>query len=343
MEPDRTILWSPEVLDQDLDHKLRQGLDPRVDLRTGDLPDPPDHTWIIAGGPTKEQLDASPRLRGVIVPWAGIPKRTRELLLGRPEISVHNLHHNASATAEMALSLLLAAAKRIVPADRALRAGDWSARFENNGAMSLEGRRAVIYGYGAIGKRIAQYCRGLDMEVHAIRREGSDGESRLGGVSAFRHPDIPTQSRVVVHSKEELHECLCFADVLVVAVPLTSETEGSIGVKELALLPEKAVLVNIARGPIIQEEALYDALQSRRLGAAGIDVWYRYPESEGSRTGTQPSRFPFGALDNVVLSPHRAGHIDRGDDLWARELALLLNAIARGESVPNRVDLRLGY
>lgn len=345
MDSKQTILWSPEELEAELANKLGEALDARLDLRFGPVPDPPEHTWIIAGGPTKEHIEASPHLRGVIVPWAGIPKRTRELLLDRPDIAVHNLHHNASATAEMALALLLAAAKRIVPADQALRAGDWAARFEPGGEVLLEGRRVVIYGYGAIGKKVAHYCRALGMEVHAIRRG-----SKVSGVLRAGTPSSETKlaepagdDGVIVYTREDLDTCLQLADVLVIAVPLTPETEASIGARELALLPADAVLVNIARGPVVQEEALYDALETGKLGAAGLDVWYRYPESEANRKSTQPSRFPFGTLNNVVLSPHRAGNVDRGDEQWVRELARLLNAIAAGEPLPNRVDLALGY
>lgn len=131
--------------------------------------------------------------------------------------------------------------------------------------------------------------------------------------------------------------------MLVVAVPLTPETEGSLGARELALLPRGAVLVNVSRGPVIDEAALFEALQSGRLGAAGIDVWYCYPLSVDERRSTPPSQLPFGTLANVVLSPHRGGNTDRRDELWAGALARTLNAVARGEPVPHRVDLARGY
>ena len=96
---------------------------------------------------------------------------------------------------------------------------------------------------------------------------------------------------------------------------------------------------------MIEEGALYDALCRGRLGAAGLDVWWRYPENEAAREATPPSAYPFAKLDNVVLSPHRAGH-GRGDrgGARARDLAALLAAIhgARGD-VPHRVDLDRGY
>jgi phosphoglycerate dehydrogenase-like enzyme len=141
---------------------------------------------------------------------------------------------------------------------------------------------------------------------------------------------------------DRLPELLPRAHALVVCLPWTPATDGLLGRDELALLPERAVLVNIARGPIVQEEPLYEALRAERI-AAGLDVWYRYPESEQARTDTLPSAFPLHELDNVVLSPHRAGHTDRSEELRATHLAQLLNIAARGEPIPNRVDLEAGY
>jgi phosphoglycerate dehydrogenase-like enzyme len=116
-----------------------------------------------------------------------------------------------------------------------------------------------------------------------------------------------------------------------------------VGEAELALLPPGAVLVNVGRGAIVREEALYHALREGRLAAAGLDVWYRYPTSEAEAVDAAPSAFPFHELDNVVMSPHRAGHVAEDDDLRMKALAELLNAAARGEPMPNRVDLEAGY
>jgi phosphoglycerate dehydrogenase-like enzyme len=93
----------------------------------------------------------------------------------------------------------------------------------------------------------------------------------------------------------------------------------------------------------VDEKALYEALRARRLGAAGLDVWWRYPEGEAARASTPPSAFPFGDLDSVVLSPHRGGHGLGTEAERAVHLADLLNAIARGGPVPHRVDLEAGY
>jgi phosphoglycerate dehydrogenase-like enzyme len=245
-----------------------------------------------------------------------------------PHISVHNLHYNAAATSEMALALLLAASKYLLPIDRAFRAHDWTPRYEPNPAVLLENKSVLVLGYGAIGKRVARACQGLGMRVKAVRRNFNARES---------------DSDVEVHPSHEFHQLLPETDVLVICLPLTPETEGLIDKHALDLLPERAILVNVARGPIVNESALFQALRDGGLYAAGLDVWYSYPEDESSRSSTPPSQFPFHELDNVVMSPHRAGGAIDLEHNRMEALAELLNAAARGEPMPNRVDITLGY
>ena len=128
------------------------------------------HDILIGGRPTRDQLLACPNLRAVIVPWAGVPDSTQALLREFPHIAVHNLHHNAAATAEMAIALLMAAAKFIVPIDQKLRVNDWSPRYAPSRSIELAGKTALIVGYGQIGQRVGRVCRAMDMTVIATRR-----------------------------------------------------------------------------------------------------------------------------------------------------------------------------
>lgn len=322
--------WLPHAHDEGFVADLRRRLDPAVQLVTGpDAPDPPDQQLLVAGRPTPEQLEASPDLRILLVPFAGIPPTTRDLLKKHPHLDVHNLHHNAAPTAELAIALLLAAAKKIVPMDAGLRRHDWTLRYEEDGGLLLDGKTALVLGLGAVGRRVARACAGLGMNVLATRRRGPSAKDAPPGVE--------------VHGPEALADLLPRASAVLLCLPETAATRALLSRAQLERLPDRAILVNVGRGGLVDEEALFDALRERRLGAAGLDVWWTYPADRESRVATAPSRFPFHELDNVVLSPHRAGSCELTEALRAEHVARSLNALATGEPLPGRVDLDAGY
>lgn len=291
-----------------------------------DLPNPADFQVLVNGRPSEAMLKASRHLDTLIIPWAGLPPETAAVLKTFPGVAVHNLHYNATVTAETGILLLLAAAKRLVVVDRALRNHDWRPRFDESGALELAGRNATVLGYGAIGKRVTQVCQAMGMRTTAFRRASQPGD-----------PEFVRPLSVAA-----LREILPTTEALLVTLPLTSETEGVIGAPELALLPDNAIVVNIARGKVIDQEALYAECRAGRI-RAGLDVWYNYPRTEEARANMAPSDFPFEVLDNVVMTPHMGGNSDRESIALARELAGLLNARARGETLPNRLDPSRGY
>jgi phosphoglycerate dehydrogenase-like enzyme len=308
---------------------LEAGLDETVVLSCGpERPEPATYEVLVAGRPAAEDLAASPALHTLIIPWSGLPVQTRELLQDFPSIAVHNLHHNAAPVAELAVALLLSAAKFLIPFDRALRQGDWTPRYRPTPAALLEGKTALVLGYGAIGRRVARVCQALAMEVVATRRSLVEPVREEG---------------VAIYPAGALLELLPRADVLFITLPLTPATEGLIGAVELSALPAEAVLVNVGRGAVVDQEALFRALNSGRLRAAGLDVWYNYPPDETSRTETPPADYPFHELENVVLSPHRGGSTDETARLRMTHLAHMLNRAARSEALPNRVDVDTGY
>ena len=310
---------------------LQRNCDPDILLTTGQLSAPETYEVLVAGRPRLEHLSGSPNLRMLVIPYAGLPDATRTLLQGFPHLAVHNLHHNAALTAEMALTLLLAAAKFIIPCDWALRQHDWRPRYHPPPAVSLDGKTALILGFGQVGQRIGRACHALGMYVLALRRQP---ENTIP----------PVEYPVEIFGPDMLHQLLPRAHALIIALPATAATEALIGERELALLPAAAaVLVNVGRGAIVDQGALYAALTRGRLGAAGLDVWYRYPHSQAEWENTPPADYPFHSLDNVVLSPHRAGASTETESLRMTHLAELLNAAARGEPVPNRVDVQAGY
>jgi phosphoglycerate dehydrogenase-like enzyme len=319
-------------LKEDALQMLISKLDKNIEFSAGEeLPQDDRIQILIAGSIDEEKLPSLPNLERLVIPWAGIPTETREQFLGHPSIRIHNLHHNAAPTAETALALMFSAAKFIIPFDQPLRSGDWRPRYQENPVILLQEKTALILGYGQIGQYVGRVCRALNMEVLALRRNVAPGEHLHEGVK--------------VYPQSELHTLLPRVQVLIVTLPLTDETRGMIAEAELKLMKKGGILVNVGRGPVVDQGALYRALRDGTLAAAGLDVWYNYPKDKESRANTPPADFPFGELDNVVMSPHRGGEGGTRDveKLRMSALAQLLNSAARGETVPNQVDLTAGY
>ncbi|MEX0937503.1 MAG: D-glycerate dehydrogenase [Pirellulales bacterium] len=183
------------------------------------------------------------------------------------------------ATADMAFALLLAAGRRLAEGDRHAR-NPQVTRFRSSEMLAREVHHRVlgIVGLGRIGGQIARRAAGFSMDVlYHNRRRNEQAEQELGVRYA------------------SLDDLLRQADFVVLVVPLTDQTRGLIGRRELALMKPTATLVNIARGAVVDTHALTDALQARRIFAAGLDVTEPEP---------LPRNHPLLALDNVVLTPH---------------------------------------
>ena len=185
--------------------------------------------------------------------------------------------YSDNTVAEHALALLFAAARHVPRLDADLRAGHWN---QSSTGMELRGRKVGIVGFGGIGRRIATLAQAMEMEVMVWTRNPDPERARTAGVE-------------FVSLERLLAEC----DVVSLHVAGTRETEGMIDAAAIARMKAGAVLVNTARGELVDETALVDALRSGRLRAAGIDVYREEP---------LPASHPFLELDNVVLSPHVA-------------------------------------
>ena len=310
---------------------LKEKLDPNISVSLGKQDEIPVETSIlVAGVPSNEMLAALPNLRYLIIPWAGVSPETFEVMSGFPHVSIHNLHHNALPVAEYALALLLAAANAIVLVDRSLRANDWRPRYTQTASTLISGKTVLILGYGSIGKALANLMVGFNLTIMATRNSAK----------------LPVNEGLAqIFPANHLHALLPKADFMIVTLPLTPSTKGLIGEKELLLLPPHAVFVNIGRGDIIDQAAMYKILKMRPSMAAGIDVWYNYPQNESERYSTPPADYPIHELDNIVMSPHRAGSLNQKDIEVLRmvHLAELLNQTARGKPMPNQVDPEKGY
>jgi D-3-phosphoglycerate dehydrogenase / 2-oxoglutarate reductase len=194
---------------------------------------------------------------------------------------VHSPGANAPAVAEHALMLMLMCAKRAVQVDRWTRDGDWRARADAKNE-ELGGKTLGIVGVGNIGRRVAGFGKALGMRVLAYDKYLADDEVRRRGAE-------PTAS---------LEALLPQVDVLTCHTPLTEETRAMINPRTLGLMKRGAILVNTSRGPVHDERAVFEALATGRLGAAGLDVFNEEPS---------PVDNPIFGLPTLVCSQHVAG------------------------------------
>jgi phosphoglycerate dehydrogenase-like enzyme len=279
----------------------------------------PETEVLVEGQLTPDHLAQCPLVRHVVIPFAGLQPKTAEALRARPGVTAHNLHHNAGMTAEMALALLLACSRRIVQLHNEFKHDRWEPRFFCRDAVSLEGKTALVLGYGSIGQRVGRACEALGMSVLGVRTTARDG----------------------AHGVDELHNLLPRADALIVTLPGTEATDGLISEREIALLPAHAIVVNVGRGRVIDQRALFEALRDGRLDSAGLDVWWNYPKAPDE--ACPPSDYPFASLPNVVMTPHVGGATRDAEAQRMAALARLIRSLAQGDHEANLVSLERGY
>lgn len=222
---------------------------------------------------TAELLSQMPRLQVVGRLGAGLDNLDRFALQQRGIPVVYAPGLNANAVAELCLLYMLAHSRRLLAADRATRTGDW--RRTDFVGKELRGKVVGIIGLGKTGSRLATLCQSLGCQV--LTTDYSSDQNI---------PQVP------------LPELLAQADFLSLHVPLTPATECLMGEKELALMKHSAVLINSSRGEVVDEDALYRALQTKSIAAAALDVRRREPTAASDR---------FHLLSNVILTPHLGG------------------------------------
>jgi phosphoglycerate dehydrogenase-like enzyme len=238
------------------------------------------------------KLDASlPRpnnLRLYHAPAAGTD--AIDLALLPPGSALCNCHGHETAIAEYVFSALLARHVPLAQADADLRRGQWTYWAGRPGALrsELSGQTLGLLGFGHIAQAIAPRAKAFGMRVNAANRSAITSE----------HIDR-------AYALTDLHAFLAEVDVVVVSLPLTPQTLGLVNAAAFAAMRPTAWLVNVGRGPVVEEQALYDALKARRIGGAIIDTWYQYPSAD--RPECAPSKLDFAALPNAVMTPHMSG------------------------------------
>jgi phosphoglycerate dehydrogenase-like enzyme len=270
----------------------------------------------------REMAAVARRLKLVQVPGAGLDRIDRAAV--PPGTALANAYGHEVGIAEYVIGAMLAFTRSFGRIDASLRLGAWESQWAVGRTApppwpELAGKTLGILGYGRIGQALARRARAFDMDVCAIRRDvaSSQGDALglLGG------PDA-------------LDDVLRRADYLAVTLSLNEHTRGLLRERELALLKPGAVLVNVARAEIIDEDALYRALHERRIAGAALDVWYRYPKEPGT---TLPARRPFHELPNVLMTPHVSGWTEGMLEARAKLIAENIERTARGEPPLNLI------
>jgi phosphoglycerate dehydrogenase-like enzyme len=225
---------------------------------------------------------------------------------------------HAIPISEHIFALLLALGRGIDRSVRAQMRAEWMDWGEKSQVFELANKTMVLVGVGTIGERTAQLAAAFDMRVLGVRR---NPERKAPGVETMVGP-------------EQLLDVLPEADFVVITAPLTDETRGMIGERELRAMKPSTYIVNIGRGGIIDEDALIRALQEGRIAGAGLDVFETEPLPGGS---------PLWKMENVIITPHYAGATPHYDE---RAMAIFLDNLRRykaGEPLRNVVDKKLGY
>ncbi len=261
-----------------------------------------------------ELADIAKRLKFIQSISAGTDQYDKALLRARGIRLASAAGVNAEAVAEHAMALMLALARRLPEARDNQHARHWRgmigdlARREDQ----LAGKTLLVVGLGRIGSRLARLAKAFDMRVIATRRDPAAGAA---GADA-------------VYGNECLSMLLGEADVIALACPLTPETERLIGTAALAAVKPSAHLVNVARGRVVDEPALIEALAARRLAAAALDVTVDEP---------LPAASPLWAMPNVLITPHTAGETRAYEDGVIDLLLANVERLRRGKALVNEV------
>ncbi len=257
----------------------------------------------LAGAPRLEFIQLMPAGADG-VDFAAIPERL---------VIASNVGAYAKPIAEHVMAMTLALARRLPQRQAAMAAGDFD---QQHPLHTLDGAVCAILGFGGIGKATADLMRAFGARIYAVNSSG--------------HTEEPTEFTGTV---ADLDRVLAAADVTVISLPLTLATRGLIGARELALMKPDAILVNVARGAIVDERALYEHLSANPEFCAGIDAWWHEP---GPHSGFRID-YPFLSMPNVIGSPHNSGIVAGVLQTAARMAAENVRRYLRGEPLTGLV------
>jgi phosphoglycerate dehydrogenase-like enzyme len=273
--------------------------------------------WSLTGELLRQVFAMCPRAQWVHNRSAGLDGVLFPEIVASPVPLTNGSGVFSPSLGEFALAAILYFAKDLRRMIRSQEAGRW----EQFDITEITGQTVGIVGYGDIGRAVATRVRAMGMRVLAVKRHG---------------PPLYNVDPLVaqIYAPERVNDMLPLCDYVVLSAPLTPETKGMIGDAAFASMRPDAVLINVGRGPVVEEQALVRALSGNRIKGAALDVFDREP---------LPAGHPFYSLPNVLLSPHCADHTP---DWLERAMQFFIDQFERfrkGEPLLNIVDKKLGY
>ena len=273
--------------------------------------------WSLSGSLLREVFRMSPRVQWIHTRSAGLDTILFPELIASPVPLTNGTGVFSPSLGEFALAAILYFAKDLRRMIRNQEAGRWD-QFDVTG---ISGQTVGIVGYGDIGRAVATRVRAMGMRVLAVKRSGP-----------LLYNVDPLVQRI--YGPESLLEVLLQCDYVIVAAPLTPETRAMINDAAFEAMKREAVIINIGRGPVIDEAAMVRALENGRIKGAALDVFDKEP---------LPAGHPLYRLQNVLLSPHCADHTP---DWLERAMQFFIDQFHRfrkGEPLLNVVDKNRGY
>jgi phosphoglycerate dehydrogenase-like enzyme len=268
-----------------------------------------------------EQFVAAKKLRWIHSPAAAVHQLMYPELMASDVVVTNSSNVHGPVVAEHAITVLLALAKRLPQAMHYQREKTWAQTLlwnERPRPRELSGANVVVVGVGGIGSAFIPHVKHFGMHVMAVREDVKKGRGEADEVVSLT----------------ELDHVLPRADYVLLCSPVTPATTGMINESRLLKMKADAYLINVGRGPLVDEAALCNALQTGRIAGAALDVFVEEP---------LPADSPLWSLKNLLITPHTAAVTER---LWDRHYDLIVENLGRliaGSPLVNRVDTRRGY
>ena len=273
---------------------------------------------VLVGVQLNRDMPRPHKLQLLQAPAAGTDGIDRACL--PPQALLANCFGHENAIAEYVMAALLARHVPLQAADQALRQGEWHFFAGRPGALRTElGSQTLgLLGFGHIAKTLAQRAKAFGMRVLVANR------------SPVHSTDVDQSFKLA-----DLPAFMAACDAVVVTLPLTDTTRGLVDAKALACMHPHALILNVGRGAVIDEHALFEALQQKSIGGAIIDTWYQYPNADKPRCS--PSQFDFASLANVLMTPHMSAWTEGTVQRRKQSIAENINRLCAGQALLNVV------